>query len=628
MASGSRLRDQGGFTIIEVLVATTLLVIGILGTMALVDTSNARTNDTKGREGATNLAREVVEGARTLGYQQLEPSTIKADLQAMPGLANQGIAWTVKRRGFAYTVVVSVCSVDDSKDGYGSHDSTFCRDSSTTGTADAKPKDYKRVTVDISWKSLSRTQTLRQVALVATDGVGGPAVTALVATAPVVPNPEAPVISSPAITSVAFKATAPAGVSSVIYSVDGEDKGSATAAANGTDWTFTMPLAGLSDGGYDVSVRAVDGLGVAGPSFSIPLSLVRSAPAAPADLVGGLNTVYVNGAPTPVIELEWNANSERNVLGYRAYNSSGGLVCPATTQTLSTQASCIDFAETGGPYTVVALYRNAAGVVSEGPPSSVSITKPIPRTFYFKSTVPSSGTNCGTATSQRDMVEGFGGLDPESTFARSAAGVTINFCSPALPASEILTAGPASFTVYLDNANKSSCVVTGQLFRSGTTTPLTSPVSETIAGSTPVQTITRPLGTVPATTLAAGERLNMLMTWDTTNPCNQTRLHYGGTTYRSSLTVPARATAVPKPTNLSAATLPDGMTQLSWSAPPGPPVSFYRIYRDGINYTDRYDTTGLSTTYVDDPGGTSHQYRVTAVNASLTESVMEGPVTK
>jgi hypothetical protein len=336
----------------------------------------------------------------------------------------------------------------------------------------------------------------------------------------------------------------------------------------------------------------------------------------------------VNGAPTWVIELEWNANAERNVIGYRAYDSNGGLVCPATTQTLSLGTSCVDFAETGGPYTVVALYRNAAGAVSEGPASSVSITKPIPRTFYFNKTVPSSGTNCGTATSQRDMAEGFGGLDPESTFARSSAGVTINFCSTPLATREILRAGPASFTVYLDNTNRSSCVVTGQLFRSGTTTPLTSPVSETIAGSTPVQTITRPLGTVPATTLEAGERLNILMTWGTTNPCNQTALHYGGTTYRSSLTVPW-ATAVPMPpTNLSATTLPDGLTQLSWSAPPGPPVSFYRIYRDGINYTDRYDTTGLSTAYVDDPGGTSHQYHVTAVNASLAESTMEGPVTK
>ncbi|MEJ7715468.1 MAG: prepilin-type N-terminal cleavage/methylation domain-containing protein [Thermoleophilaceae bacterium] len=64
------LGDQRGFTIIEVLVAATLLVIGVLGTMAMVDSSNAETRLSGGREGATNLAREVVEGARSLGLRR------------------------------------------------------------------------------------------------------------------------------------------------------------------------------------------------------------------------------------------------------------------------------------------------------------------------------------------------------------------------------------------------------------------------------------------------------------------------------------------------------------------------------------------------------------------------------
>jgi hypothetical protein len=284
-----------------------------------------------------------------------------------------------------------------------------------------------------------------------------------------VPDPAAPVITGSSISSVDFTATVPAGVSSVVYSLDGADKGNATVAANGTDWTFTLPIEDLSDGGYDVSVRAVDARGVAGPSFAIPLKLIRSQPAAPAGLVGGPNKVYVNGVLTPVVEVEWRANSERNVIGYRTYNSNGALVCPASTGTLDAKLSCIDFAATGGTYSVVALYRDAAGLESEGSRASVG-----------------SGAS--------------GDAKPDP------------------------------------------------------------------------------------------------------------------------------------PTGLSATTEVDGTTRLSWSAPTSgsPAVSFYRIYRDGQNYTNRYDTTGSATdtTYVDDPGGASHTYHVTAVSANLAESVMAGPVTK
>ena len=632
MGVRSKFGDQRGFTIIEVLVAALLLVIGVLGTIAMVDSSNAETTLTGGRDGATNLAREVVEGGRSIGYDQLQPASVEAKLQTLPGLASlSGTTWTVKRRGITYTLSTSLCSVDDPKDGYGSHGgATYCADSASTGTTDAQPEDFKRITVDASWVRNSGTRSVRQVALINSAGAKGPPVSALVATN-ATPT-DAPKVTSTAVTSVAFKATAPAGVASVIYSVDGVDKGPATPSANGTDWTFNVGLDGLSDGGYDISVRAVDSRGKAGPTFTIPLTLIRSQPAAPSGLVAGPNTIYVNGTSKQVIELEWNANSERNVIGYRVYDANNALKCPADAQTLSLKLSCIDMDATGGTYTVKALYRNAAGAVTEGAAATVTTATAVPRMFYFKSTAPSSGTNCGAATAQREMEEGFAGLNPESTFARSTAGGTINFCSTPFLVGEQLRAGSASVNVYLDNTNKASCIVTGQLFRSGTSSALTAPVNATIPGNSSIQPYAGSLGTVPAVTFNAGERLNLLVTWDTTNGCNSTRLHYGGTTYRSSLTVPAGGVAPPNPpTGLSATTLADGTTQLSWSAPTaGNAVSFYRIYRDGIDYTNRIDTTGSAneTTYVDDPGGTTHTYYVTAASAILAESTMAGPVTK
>jgi hypothetical protein len=91
------------------------------------------------------------------------------------------------------------------------------------------------------------------------------------------------------------------------------------------------------------------------------------------------------------------------------------------------------------------------------------------------------------------------------------------------------------------------------------------------------------------------------------------------------------------PTGLTATAGANGTT-LSWSAPTtGPAVSFYRVYRDGSDYTDRYDTCGpecLSAgkfSYVDaNNGGTTHTYYVTSVGAvsatngtpTMAESVM------
>ncbi len=631
MAPRSMLGDQRGFTLVEVLVAATLLVIGVLGTMAMVDSSNAETRLSGGREGATNLAREVVEGGRSLGYDELLPASVDARLQALPGLATTTPgSWTVKRRGITYSISTSVCSVDDPKDGYGSHaGATYCADSASTGTTDAQADDFKRLTVDASWSRNSGTRSLRQVALIDSPASKGPRIISLVATAPVVASPAAPKITSASVTAVSFKATAPAGVASVTYAVDGVDKGQAVRAANGTDWTFNVSLAGLSDGGYDVSVKAKDARDVVGPSFTIPMTLIRGQPAAPSGLVGGPNTIYVNGAAKAVTELEWKANPERNVIGYRVYDANNGLVCPSDAQTFSLSLSCVDMANTGGTYTVVALYRNASDAVTEGPSSTVAT----PRTYYFKSTTPSSGTNCGAATATQDMIANFAGLDPESTFARTHAGGTINFCSTPFTTGQTLPAGNVTVNVYLNNTSTMDCVVTGQLFRSGTSTALTAPVSTTIPAGSPVQAYSGVLGAMPAVTFSAGERLNMLITWGTTTSCDSTYLHYGGTTYRSSLTEPPGAVAAPNPpTGLSATTLADGTTRLSWAPPArgGTPVSFYRIYRDGINQTDRLDTTGSAaeTTYDDDPGGATHTYYVTSVSANLNESTMAGPVTK
>src|SRR4051794_8771209 len=55
---------ETGFTIIEVMIAIFILLLGVMGTTTMVDTASKLSGNTKGREGATNLDREIGEDAR------------------------------------------------------------------------------------------------------------------------------------------------------------------------------------------------------------------------------------------------------------------------------------------------------------------------------------------------------------------------------------------------------------------------------------------------------------------------------------------------------------------------------------------------------------------------------------
>src|SRR5215217_7082116 len=166
MLALSRVRDEPGFTLIEVMVTMLILVVGIAGAIAMIDGANARTLANKEREGGNELTREVIEAARSVPYRQLVSNTAVAQLQAIPGLADTvpGGAWTVERRNQTYTISLSVCSVDDDQDGLGTSGGGFC--TAQTSTADANPDDYKRITVDVSWKRGGVTRDIRQTGIV------------------------------------------------------------------------------------------------------------------------------------------------------------------------------------------------------------------------------------------------------------------------------------------------------------------------------------------------------------------------------------------------------------------------------------------------------------------------------
>src|SRR4051794_37042671 len=87
-ARQSSLRDERGFTVIEILAAMLILLVGVFGTVSLIDGANATTASTKGREGATNLGRELVESARSVDYDKITQADIEEAMQAKPGLGD------------------------------------------------------------------------------------------------------------------------------------------------------------------------------------------------------------------------------------------------------------------------------------------------------------------------------------------------------------------------------------------------------------------------------------------------------------------------------------------------------------------------------------------------------------
>lgn len=125
----SRLRDEDGMTLIEVMVAMVVLVIGVLGVVSMLDTSNKVTRENLARDGATGLAREQLERVREMSYGTLaNPSTVAAALVPSLGDSDAPVVatFTTQRRGITYTTTISSCVLDDPSDGIGAVAGTAC----------------------------------------------------------------------------------------------------------------------------------------------------------------------------------------------------------------------------------------------------------------------------------------------------------------------------------------------------------------------------------------------------------------------------------------------------------------------------------------------------------------------
>jgi hypothetical protein len=358
------------------MVSISVLLVGVLGTISLSQGAARSTNVNKAREEGTNVARDVIEAAHTFQYSSITQSSIYGQLQGEAGLADSNAAsgYQIYRRRITYTVVVSVCTFDDPKDGMGAHDSGYCSDVGGAGTVDANPSDYKRITVQVSWTDPRGNESVTQ-STVLRNNSRGPAIVSMDTASPT---------GNPAITStttVTFTFTTSLVPAKALWYLDGAYQADLTSGISGSGtgpYTFSWNLnaacaaSSIVDGTYFVAVQAYDASDSSPGQRSLTVNVNRCSPAQVLNVLGGRNPLFSNQ-----VELNWDDNPEDDVLGYYVYRGIGGTtptkIASGPCSGLLTVSNCTEPNPSSGTaltYYVRAVDKDPAGTLREGTASS------------------------------------------------------------------------------------------------------------------------------------------------------------------------------------------------------------------------------------------------------------------
>jgi prepilin-type N-terminal cleavage/methylation domain-containing protein len=332
----TRLRDSSGFSLIEVMIAALILLVGAGAAFSLIDSANRSVTSNGARVGGTNLGRELAEYARTTDYDLLQPSQVVPALRKHPSIAGtlSGSTWTIERRGVTYTVATEVCTFDDPKDGLAATaPPNACPKPAPVAGAptEVNPDDFRRVTYRMTWSMRGRAGKLSHSTLVVNPAGGlGPRVTQF-------DEPSAQItagsISWGATSLLKLKSTPAA---SVHWTVDDGVSGGDTGGGStewGFDWSFgtafSSPAPWVRDGTYTIQAQAYDSRGVPGEGKIVTVHVNRHEPAAISGLAGGYND------SRDVVDMRWERYDERDLQGYRVTRLSDDTVICAATNGLS-----------------------------------------------------------------------------------------------------------------------------------------------------------------------------------------------------------------------------------------------------------------------------------------------------
>jgi prepilin-type N-terminal cleavage/methylation domain-containing protein len=404
--------DQRGFTLVEVMVAIFVLLVGVLGVVSMVDGANAVTSKTRAREGGTNIARSIIEISRSVRYRDLTAVALLAELDSRPGLGDvdpSPTEYAINARNLDYAATITVCSLDDPQDGLGAHNGpvAYCNDSNVLASGatatDRNPDDYKRVRVTLRWTTRQTGQSITQTSSIINPVGGlGPSVTGLIMETPTSITDD-PLLIESDVDKATFRATTSTSATNVTWSVSGKAKGQATGGPKTWkfDWGITTPGTARTPIFYDctyvIQAEAFDGQGRSGAPFAKTVRLNRMLPLKPSGFAGGRNG---NGN---FVDLAWVTNPECDVVGYRVYSGSSAatITTPvtclgATSATLDAKADeCIHDAPAGNIwYKLVALDTPSAG----GAPREGTATDPLAIGPVSGNTVPTPPSGLSSCT--------------------------------------------------------------------------------------------------------------------------------------------------------------------------------------------------------------------------------------
>lgn len=355
-----RLRDSAGFTLVEVMVAALILIVGAGAAFALIDSANRAVSSNAARSGGTNLARELTEYARTTDYDLLQPTQVVTAMRKHTQIAGtlSGSTWTIVRRNVTYTVNVDACTFDDPKDGLAAtappNPCPAAAAIAGVTTPDVNGDDFRRVKFTLTWKARGRSGSLtQQAAIVNPAGALGPRIDVFDEPAADIPSGTSAVNWGAAY---ALKLTTKSSAASVHWSADdGVSQGDASGA--GTSWGFTWNLGTefdpvnywVRDGAYTIQAQGFDSRGVPGEGKLRTVYVNRHIPAAPVNFNGGWNQRL------GVVDFKWNRNDERDIQGYRVLRADNTVVCSTTFQNYCTDSGSFSGGLAATTYTAYAI---------------------------------------------------------------------------------------------------------------------------------------------------------------------------------------------------------------------------------------------------------------------------------
>jgi prepilin-type N-terminal cleavage/methylation domain-containing protein len=418
-----RLGDEGGFTLVEVMAALTVLAIGIFGAAQAITVGLSTTGLSRQRLAARSGLDQQMEEARALNYDNLvlsdpDPGLTHASDSTNPDYWVNTAAQTFDPDGngplspepivrvagaspalqhfqnpfivgsTTYSVYRYVTWVDSPTDGTGAADAADGNNDGNVTVSDEGGHDQKRVTVVVVWTDeFGRTPVSQSQSSIFTDGK-------VVYKAPTLNTP--PAVSCPTVTSISDKTVTFSSVASdsdgSIASVSWTFKSGSTTLGTATGSTVTYTFPGYST--YSIVNTVVDNGGGSSTNSSLGCTVTtvdptggNGGPNAGTIKIAG-DALYTN---TKIVTLSITKGSGATP-AFMAFSNDGTTWAPQVAYSTTASWTLV----TGdGTKTVYARFYNSSGLYSALMSDTIILdtTAPGPPTSLHVASSSTSGAN-------------------------------------------------------------------------------------------------------------------------------------------------------------------------------------------------------------------------------------------